>query len=184
MERGDERKIMSVLARKRTLSKLEFYINARRLRKQLLFLLTRDFGIKPRARQPTFYTQGWESQDKELFEAILQKYGISRVVDTYPLWILTMFRDNVTQLLSQMMVHITQAYSVWATTIAEADLRRNAQDLAIADCESLKQELELAVDILPVKADKLIRYVDAINKEIALLKGWRKSDNKRRKDLK
>lgn len=174
---------MSVLARKRSVSKLEFYTNARKLRKSLLFLMTRDFGIKPRARQPTFYTQGWDPEDKEYFEIILQKYGVSRVIDDYPLWIINMFRDNVTKLLSQMMQHITQAYTIWATNRAEADLRRNAQDLAIADCECLKQELELVVDILPTRAEKIIKYVDKINKEIALLKGWRKADNKRRKEL-
>ena len=114
---------MSVLARERKLSKLEFYMNARRLYKKILFLMVRDFGIKPRARQPTFYTRGWDTSDKELFEAI-------------------------------------------------------------AACESLKQTLELVVDILPVKADKLLPYVDAINREIALLKGWRKADNKRNKTLK
>ena len=83
-----------------------------------------------------------------------------------------------------MMESITQAYTIWATNKAEANLRRVSQDKAIAACESLKQTLELVVDILPVKADKLLPYVDAINREIALLKGWRKADNKRNKTLK
>lgn len=181
---GRKREIMSILARNRTLSKLEFYAHAKRMRKQLLFLLTRDFGIKPRAREPTFYTKGWAAEDIELFETVCKKYGVKSVIGEYPLWIIQMFRGNVTQNLFRMMLHITRAYTIWATTKAEADLRRSSQDLAIADCESLKQELELAVDMLPVKAEKLIPYVDSIDREIALLKGWRKSDNKRFKDLK
>lgn len=175
---------MSVLARERTISKLEFYMNARRLYKKLLFLMVRDFGVKPRAREPTFYTKGWSGEDKETFLTITRKHGITRIVDDYPLWIIEMFRNAILSHLNSMMENITQAYTVWATTRAEADLRRTSQDKAIAACESLKQVLEIIVDVLPVNADKLLPYVDAINKEIALLKGWRKSDNKRNKDLK
>ena len=171
---------MSVLARNRTLSKLEFYMNAVKLRRQLIFLMGRDFGVKPRIREPRFCTRKWEPQDAVAFAELLEKYGERKVIDDYPLWMMEHVRDGILHYLSRMMQHITQAYTIWATTRAEADLRRNAQDLAIADCESLKQELELAVDILPVKFEKLTQYVDAIDREIALLKGWRKADNKRR----
>lgn len=175
---------MSVLARDRKTSKLEFYMNARRLYKKILFLMVRDFGLKPRVRQPTFYTRGWSVEDKELFEAIAQKYGITRIVDDYPSWMIQTFRKKLIRQLDTMMEAITSAYTIWATTKAEADYRRVSQDRAIAACESLKQTFELIVDVLPVKAEKLIPYIDAINREIALLKGWRKADNKRNKDLK
>lgn len=175
---------MSVLARERKLSKLEFYMNARRLYKKLLFLMIRDFGMKPRARQPTFYTRGWNAEDQELFEQIASKYGLSRIVEDYPYWTLEIFRNKLIRLLDEMMENVTNAYTVWATTRAEADYRRVSQDKAIAACESLKQTFELIVDVLPVKVDKLLPYVDAIDREIALLKGWRKADNKRNKTLK
>ena len=174
---------MSVLVRDRSISKLEFYMNAVKLRRQLIFLMGRDFGVKPRIRDARFYTKKWEPQDATTFAELLEKYGETKVIDDYPLWMMEHVRDSILYHLSHMMEHITQAYTIWATTKAEADLRRNAQDLAIADCESLKQELELAVDILPVKAEKLLKYVEAIDREIALLKGWRKSDNKRRAKL-
>lgn len=175
---------MSVLARERKLSKLEFYMNARRLYKKLLFLMIRDFGVKPRARQPTFYTRGWDAADKELFEMIAAKYGLTHIVDDYPFWTIELFREKLIRLLDEMMENITAAYTIWATTKAEADLRRVSQDKAIAACESLKQTFELIIDVLPVKVDKLLPYIDAINREIALLKGWRKVDNKRNKALK
>ncbi len=175
---------MAVLAKDRTLSKLEFYMNACKLRRQLIFLMGRDFGIKPRIRDTRFYTRKWDTKDAEAFVELLKKYGETKVVDDYPLWMMEYVREEILKHLADMMKHITRAYTIWATTRAEADLRRNSQDLAIADCESLKQELELAADILPVDADKLLRYVDAINREIALLKGWRKSDNKRKQALK
>ena len=34
------------------------------------------------------------------------------------------------------------------------------------------------METLPVNADKYLRFGELIEKEIALLKGWRKSDNK------
>lgn len=174
---------MAVLAKDRTISKLEFYKNACKLRRQLIFLMGRDFGVKPRIREPRFYTKKWDVQDAVTFSELLEKYGEARVIDDYPKWMTEHVRDGILFHLSRMMTHITQAYTIWATTKAEADLRRNAQDLAIADCENLKQELELVADILPVKVEKLLPYVEAIDREIALLKGWRKADNKRRAKL-
>ena len=175
---------MAVLAKDRTLSKLEFYMNACKLRRQIIFLMGRDFGVKPRIRETRFYTKKWEDKDAALFTELLTKYGEHKVIDDYPLWMIDHVREEILRHLADMMKHITRAYTIWATTKAEGDLRRNSQDLAIADCESLKQELELAADILPVDADKLLKYVDSINREIALLKGWRKSDNKRKQALK
>ena len=174
---------MSVLARERNLSKLEFYMNARKLYKKMLFLMVRDFGLKPRARQPTFYTRGWNAGDKELFEQIADKYGLKHIVDDYPFWAIELFRNKLIRLLDEMMENITNAYTIWVTTKMEADFRRVSQDKAIAACESLKQTFELIVDVLPVNADKLLPYIDSINREIALLKGWRKADNKRNKTL-
>lgn len=150
----------------------------------MAFLMVRDFGLKPRARTPTFYTRGWSPEDKELFETICTKYGISRVIDDYPYWIVDEFRSKILRLLDEMIENITQAYTIWATNKSEAWLRRISQDKAIAACESLIQTLELIADVLPIKTDKLLHCVDAINRETALLKGWRKSDNKRNKTLK
>ena len=173
-----------VLVRKRTLSKLESYMNARRLHKQLFFLLIRDFGMKPRAREPTFYTKGWEPQDKEMFETIVRKYGISRIVDDYPTWAISYCRRKILKNIDIMEENVTTAYTIWATNKAEAEARRLYQDKAIAACENLKQDFEFISEVLPLKVDKLLPYIDSISKEIALLKGWRKSDNKRNKDFK
>jgi hypothetical protein len=175
---------MSVLAKDRSLSKLEFYMNARKLQLQMLHLMARDFGIKPKAREPNFYTSHMEESDRETLQAILLRYRIEKIVEDYPEWMIQMFRKRVIGHLQYMMDSITQAYTIWATNISEANDRRLSQDHAISACEMLKQDMELLVDILPIKADKLIRYIDSINREIALLKGWRKSDNKRNKTLK
>ena len=43
--------------------------------------------------------------------------------------------------------------------------------------------MQLAIDVLPIDAEKYMRYVDMIEREIALLKGWRKADNKKNKEM-
>ena len=43
--------------------------------------------------------------------------------------------------------------------------------------------MQLAIEILPINAEKYMRYVDMIEEEIALLKGWRKADNKKNRSL-
>lgn len=150
----------------------------------MLHLMSRDFGIKQKAREPNFYLGQMKEDDRETINTILIRYNIIRITEDYPKWMIEMLRRRVADHLQEMMEHITKAYTIWATNKAEANARRISQDHAIATCEVLKQDLELAKDILPINTDKLLRYVDAANKEIALLKGWRKSDNKRFKDLK
>lgn len=175
---------MSVLARNRSLSKLEFYKNAMVIRKKMVFLLLRDIGVKNRVRTLHIEAKNMEPLDAEAFRAIAEKYGIGELADEYPEWIIVKLRDSIWDLLRDMMVNITRAYTIWATNISEAYERRNAQNRAIADCESILKELELVIDILPVNADKYMTYVDSLEREIALLKGWRKSDNKRISELK
>lgn len=175
---------MSVLVKDRSQSKLEFYTNARKLQLQLLHLMSRDFGIKPKARNPDFYLEKMEESDREVMTGILVHYGIDTIVEDYPTWMIDMLRKRVLNHLQELMEHITRAYTIWATNRTEAEDRRLSQDHAIATCEILKQDMELIKDVLPVKAEKLLRTIDSINREIALLKGWRKSDNKRFKELK
>lgn len=52
------------------------------------------------------------------------------------------------------------------------------QDLAIGQCYRLVQELQYAIETLPVDMNTYFRFSAQIQKEIDLIKGWRKSDNK------
>ena len=219
---------MSVLARKRTLSQYQFYTNAISLRKKIIFLLLRDFGIKRKVRSlgvrtkpmdeetlhrfvgiavkydmPVqlaeypgwlcdtakgaietalrMWTQEMTEEEREEFLAIAYSYGLAGLSAEYPEWLVSKMRSSIWGIMQDMLLNITRAYTIWATNDAEAKERRLCQDRAIADCESLLKEFELAIDVFLVNADKYMPYVDDINKEIALLKGWRKSDNERNK---
>lgn len=174
---------MSVLARKRKLSELKFYDNAIRLRRSMIYLLMRDLGAKRGVRDIKWMTKDMPPQDAELLIAVAERNGLKRFESDWPTWIIDKLRDNIWRLLTDMMTSITRAYTIFATNRAEADERRLNQDRAIACCESLLKELELAIDVLPVDANKYKSQVRLITEEIMLLKGWRKSGNKRMKEI-
>ena len=174
---------MSVLARKRKLSELKFYDNAIWLRRSMIYLLMRDLGAKRGVRDIKWMIKDIPPQDAELLLAVAERNGLKRFETDWPSWVIEKLRDNIWTLLTDMMTAITRAYTIFATSKAEADERRLNQDRAIACCESLLKELELAIDILPVDANKYKVQVKIITEEIMLLKGWRKAGNKKVKEL-
>lgn len=174
---------MSVPVRLRSQSKYEFYMGAVRLRKEITKLLLRDLGVKKLIRNIKIKTDGMEPQDADLLLGVMEKYELTSFPGEYPMWLIDNLRRSIWDILRDMHINITRAYSIWATNDAEAKERRLCQDRAIADCESLLQEMQLAIEVLPVDAEKYMRYVDMIEREEALLKGWRKADNKKNKNL-
>ena len=152
---------MSVLKNKRGLSKLEFYHNARRLRKNITDLLLRDFGVRDKVRQI-------KNEDGEKFT----------VIEGYPDWLITHFREKVINKMHDLMENITAGNTIYPLNETELQIRRNFQTAAIYNCEQLLQIMHYAEDVLPVAVSKFLPFVDAIEFEIKLLKGWRKANSK------
>lgn len=151
---------MSVLKNKRGLSKLEFYHTARQLREDITNLLLRDFGVRDKVRR---------IKTEENLEVT--------IIEQYPDWLIVSFRNNIMQILRNMIMNITAGNTIYPTNQDELNLRRRYQNGAIVNCEQLLQEFQYCADILPVKLEKFLPYVDKIEFEIRLLKGWRKSNN-------
>lgn len=148
---------MSVLKNKRGLSKMEFYHNARKLRKEMTELVRRDFGVHSRrnaSKLDPSLPDDWYDEDMA---------EIAR---------------NIRLLLRNLMWNITAANTIYAKNELELAKRREYQTAAIINCQQLIQELEFCCDTLPLHVDKLQPYLEAISFEIKLLKGWRKSGNK------
>jgi len=151
---------MSVLKNNRNLSKMEFYQTARQLREDITTLLLRDFGVRDKVRRV---------KTEENLEIT--------VIEQYPDWLIVAFRSNIMQILRNMMMNITAGNTIYPITHDELAVRRRYQNGAIVNCEQLLQEFHYCADILPIKLNKFLPYVDKIVKEIDLLKGWRKSNN-------
>lgn len=170
---------MAVPKDRRTLSKVEFFYRAYRLNDAITQLLIKDFGIKRISKDLKAFTYGAKMTpaDREGFMAYCTKYGIN-VETEYPLWIIEYYRGWILKILQDMINNITQANTIYPKSESEYYLRRQYQWRAIGNCYQLKQAMQAAVRNLPVKTEKYMPYIGAIEEEIALLKDWKKRDNK------
>ena len=186
---------MSVLKNNRGTSELEFYHTAIKLRKEITQNLLRDFGVKNRdaVRSKNF-------PDDELRVKIVQEYPKMElffnkytrmqeeirtrdVVSEYPYWLVFRFRDEMMDLLKQLIDNITDANSIYPINLHELEVRRDYQTAAIGACEKMLQELQYIITTLPVNIEKYENITNMIMQEQVLIKGWRKSDNKIRKSI-
>ena len=103
---------MSVLKRKRNISKMEFYHNAIKLRLMITELLLKDFGIKSRRRNLDFAKDVYDmaEEDVQEIEDILSAYDIKNsFIDNFPTWLIDKERDYFMDLLRDMMKNICSA---------------------------------------------------------------------------
>jgi hypothetical protein len=150
---------MSVLKNRRGLSKLEFYHNARRMRREITMLVLRDFGIHSRGAK--FKKETGSQQPEGFYDELIAE-----------------FSKNVRLLLRNMMWNITAGNTIYPVNEAELRERRIYQDRAIVACEQLLQEILYGEDVIPVRASTFMPYIEQIEFEIKLLKGWRKANTK------
>ncbi len=172
---------MSVVKSKRNLSTMEFFHNAIVLRKKITELLLRDFGIKQFKRNIHFVgnVENFTEEEKKIVENIFEKHEMGHCfLDDFPLWLIEKERIYFIDILRELFKNIVKANSLYPVNISEYYERRSLQNNAIGCCEDLLQEMQYILTIFPVDAEKYMSYVEIIEKEIALLKGWRKSDNK------
>ena len=135
------------------------------MRRAITDLLLRDFGYKP-----TVYPNETEEQRKRR--------------EAYDQWFILQCREFVTYALRNLVREMITANNIYPTTMREYEERRIHQDLALAECANLLQELQYAIQSLPVDINRFIRFDEMIQKQIALIKGWRKADNRFRTRLK
>ena len=177
---------MAVLKNLRSLSSMEFYKNAITIRKLLTEWLLKDFGTKRSVRHINYAFKNIDEKDKKAINETLEKYeefSKKQFYSEYPEWFVNFERNIIIEILQEMISNITSANSIYATKDFEFDLRREYQDKAIIDCYKLYQELQYIISIFNTDLNHFIPFLEMIEKEVDLLKGWRQSDNKARKKL-
>lgn len=74
--------------------------------------------------------------------------------------------------------YITAANTIYPQNLCEAERRRDYQTQAIITVEQILQLLQYMLTTLSINPDKFQPVTELLVKEAALLRGWRKSDNK------
>lgn len=154
---------MSVLASKRKESKFEAITFSIELHDMLLDFMQRSFGVK----------------DLEHFVRVRFAYGKDEIEDFAKYrYLMSNFKSRIDQLASQLTSNVRAANSTYPTSIHEYEQRRDYQNNAIINCEQILKELQRIVEIFEVDINTYDRYVNAIDREIGLIKKWRQRDNK------
>lgn len=175
---------MSVPKRKRKQTQFEVIKHFYRLRFDITDLLLRDFGYSQKKAdnrtQRIFggkpYEELTDEQQKHYNKRVDRNMGFED-------WFVGYQRDTIMDCIRKATEYIFAANSIYPTNLAEYEERRMFQNKAIGQCYRLLQELQYTVEILPVDVNKYARFIEGIEKEIALLKGWRKKDNKFKKGI-
>jgi uncharacterized protein YdaT len=93
-------------------------------------------------------------------------------------------RDFFFRATRDLICSITYANTIYPISLKELELRREMQTRAIGICEMMLQELYFISRVLRVNISKFMPVVSRVEREISLLKGWRKSDHRFRKAIK
>lgn len=175
---------MSVLKRKRKESKLEVFHNYVELRKGITEVLLRDFGYDSNKFYKKLKKKYGNKDFDEMNESEKKCYTRDRKRhEGFVLWYIKNERETIIKCLHDINEHIYVANSIYPTCKEELIERRVHQDIAIGQCYRLVQELQYAIETLPVNVNVYLRFSEIIQKEIDLLKAWRKSDNRFKKNF-
>lgn len=154
---------MSVLAVNRKESRFEAIAFSIELHDMLIELMQRGFGIRN-------------------VDQFVRKRFVRNTIteETYAFYRYEMHNSKmrIDQLASLLTNNIRAANSIYPTDLKEYEMRREYQNMAIIACEQIVHELQRIVDIFEVDVNVYGRYIQAIDREIGLIKRWRQRDNR------
>ena len=170
---------MSVLKSKRKPSQFEVFHHLYKLRRNITDLLLRDLGYSfekaDKRLQKRFSGRAYEDltdNEKAQYDRLQKRWT------AFDEWFVIDERKVIVDCLREITKHVFIANSIYPTCREELVERRIHQDEAIGQCYRLTQELQYAIETLPVDVNTYTQFGQAIQTEINLIKGWRKSDNK------
>lgn len=169
---------MSVLKSKRKPSQFEVFHHLNKLRKDITDLLLRDFGfdiVKAEKRLDKRFCKPFEELDEKQQAAYTR---LKQRWEAFDEWFIEDERKVIVNCLRAITREVYIANSIYPTLHEELAERRLHQDRAIGLCYTLTQELQYAIEMLPVDVNQYLRFGEMIQTEVTLIKGWRKSDNK------
>lgn len=174
---------MSVPKGKRNVSEVAFFDQAYKVEETVIKYVMSDFGTVMRYRDLTVFTQKakMDAGDKEIFNDLIEKYHIN-VEASYPQYIFDYYRECILKQCSELVSLISKAYTMYPNSAFEFNTKRQYQTDAISVCYDMKHTLQIAIKIFNSNhLEKFVPIINDIDKEIELLKTWRKDSNKFKK---
>ena len=170
---------MSVLKSKRKPSQFEVFHHLYKMRRDITDLLLRDFGYSYEKAEKRLLRRFNGREYRDLNETEREHLDkIKQRLDAFDDWFIYDQRQTIVNCLREITKEVYIANSIYPTCREELIQRRLHQDEAIGQCYRLVQELQYAIETLPVDVNTFMRFGQMIQTEINLIKGWRKSDNK------
>lgn len=170
---------MSVIKAKRKQSQFEVFNHWYQTRKEITTLMLFDFGLHPERQEKALLHRLNIPDPAQLQGEALERYNQhKRRLAGLVNWFLEQERNTIHNCIASVNEHISVANSIYPTCLTELEERRLHQDIAVGQCWRLKQELQYTIETLEVDINRYLRIAEMIDKEINLIKAWRKSDNK------
>ena len=171
---------MSVPKGKRRQSRFEAQHHYYKLRDEVTLLMLRDFGFSPEKYQETIEWYRRCHESAEDVDEVVARY--EKKAESFNKWFIDRECDAVLEMLRNIETEFTQGNSIYPSDtpakLLEFLVRRHHMNNAIAGCYALKQEINYVIRTLPVDKNKYERFGESIDKQIALYKGVRQSDNR------
>ena len=153
--------------------------NAIDLRQAITELSFRRFGKKARTIPNT--PSNWEQWSEISRNRWLEDQEQKRVqAEEFDNWFIQNERTILDRLLRRIIYDIDAANIMQPQYLFEYEKQRELQDDAIAYCSNLKRELNYIGETIPANKNFIVKVVGIIERELALLRGWRKFCNKNR----
>ena len=171
---------MSVPKGRRRQSRFEAQHHYYKLRDEVTMLMLLDFGFSEEKYRESIerYRHCHEAADN--VDEVVARY--EKKCEAFTKWFIDKECDAVLEMLRTIESEFTQGNSVYPSDtpakLIEFVTRRQHMNNAIAECYVLKQEINYIIRTLPVDKNKFKRFGEAIDKQIALYKGVRQSDNR------
>lgn len=161
---------------------MEFWKNALDLRKQITEWMMRDFGTKKNMKHIQSNIKGMAEEDVDTVNSILARYGRSpkQLQSVYPEWFIAQEIKFLNKELFELCENIAHANSIYISFDVDKTQRRGFQNNAIGNCYTLLQEIQFIIIAVGTDVNQLGDIVSKIEREISLLKGWKKADSKRK----
>ena len=150
------------------------------MRHEVTQMMYNRFGYSPEKYEAKIQKYRERFADKENVDEIVSRMEVK--LTAFNEWFIENERNAVAELMREIQDNFSKGNSIFPSDNPAREQeyieRRLCMDKAIGACNALKQELQYIISELPVDINKYKNVSDVIDKQISLIKGVRRSDNK------